>query len=72
MSGRTGAGSVYLVGAGPGALDLVTMRARMLIHQADVLVYDYLCPPGVLAWAREDAEQIYAGKIELRSHALAG
>jgi uroporphyrinogen III methyltransferase/synthase len=50
------------VGAGPGALDLVTLRARRLIQEADVLVYDYLCAPGLLAWARSDAEIIYAGK----------
>ena len=55
-------GCVYLVGAGPGALDLVTLRARQLIGQADVLVYDYLCNPEMLRWARADAEKIYAGK----------
>jgi uroporphyrinogen III methyltransferase/synthase len=56
------AGRVYLVGAGPGALGLVTLRARELIGQADVLVYDYLCNPEMLRWARADAEKIYAGK----------
>jgi len=55
-------GRVYLVGAGPGALDLVTLRARELIRQADVLVYDYLCNPEMLQWARADVEKIYAGK----------
>ena len=55
-------GRVYLVGAGPGALDLVTLRARQLIRQADVLVYDYLCNPELLPWAREGVEIIYAGK----------
>ena len=54
--------SVYLVGAGPGALDLVTLRARQLIRHADVLVYDYLCNPEMLAWARDGVEIIYAGK----------
>jgi len=56
-------GRVYLVGAGPGALDLVTLRARQLIGQADVLVYDYLCNPEMLRWARAEAEIIYAGKM---------
>jgi len=55
-------GRVHLVGAGPGALGLVTLRARHLIERADVLVYDYLCNPGMLRWARADAEKIYAGK----------
>jgi uroporphyrinogen III methyltransferase/synthase len=55
-------GRVYLVGAGPGALDLVTLRARELITRADVLVYDYLCNPDMLRWARADVEKIYAGK----------
>jgi uroporphyrinogen III methyltransferase/synthase len=62
MSGRSPAGRVHLVGAGPGALDLVTLRARELIGQADVLVYDYLCNPAMLAWTRAGAETIYAGK----------
>jgi uroporphyrinogen III methyltransferase/synthase len=55
-------GRVDLVGAGPGALDLITVRGRELIEQADVLVYDYLCNPRLLDWARPDAEKIYAGK----------
>jgi len=55
-------GCVYLVGAGPGALDLVTLRARQLIEKADVVVYDYLCNPEMLSWARSGVEKIYAGK----------
>ena len=62
MSAEEPKGCVYLVGAGPGALDLVTLRARELIGQADVLVYDYLCNPEMLRWARADVEKIYAGK----------
>jgi uroporphyrinogen III methyltransferase/synthase len=50
------------VGAGPGALDLATLRARELIARADVLVYDYLCNPDMLRWARAETEIIYAGK----------
>jgi uroporphyrinogen III methyltransferase / synthase len=56
------AGRVYLVGAGPGSLDLVTLRARELILSADVVVYDYLCNPALLDWAPADSEKIYAGK----------
>jgi len=62
MSVEEKRGRVYLVGAGPGALDLVTLRARELIGQADVLIYDYLCNPDLLRWARADVEKIYAGK----------
>jgi uroporphyrinogen III methyltransferase/synthase len=62
MSAGPVRGRVYLVGAGPGALDLVTLRARELVGQADVLVYDYLCNPAMLRWARAGAEIIYAGK----------
>ncbi len=53
---------VYLVGGGPGDLGLVTLRAKECIEQADVIIYDHLANPGMLAWARDDAEIIYAGK----------
>jgi uroporphyrinogen III methyltransferase/synthase len=62
MSEAPPVGHVHLVGAGPGSLDLVTLRARELIGQADVLVYDYLCNPAMLEWARSEAEKVYAGK----------
>src|SRR6058998_3053137 len=55
-------GKVYLVGAGPGDLGLVTLRAKERIENADVLVYDHLANPDALSWARDDAEIIYAGK----------
>src|SRR3984893_3672846 len=64
-----GAAKVYLVGAGPGDLGLVTLRAKQCIEQADVIVYDHLANPEMLSWAREDAEIIYAGK-EAGKHAL--
>src|SRR5467141_3527125 len=57
-----GNGKVYLVGAGPGDLGLVTLRAKECIEQADVIIYDHLANPEMLGWAREDAEMIYAGK----------
>ncbi len=59
----TASGKVYLVGAGPGDLGLVTLRAKECIENADVIVYDHLANPDALAWARDDAEIIYAGKI---------
>ena len=55
-------GTVYLIGAGPGDPGLVTVRARELIEQADVIVYDYLANPKLLDWAHSDAETIYVGK----------
>jgi uroporphyrinogen III methyltransferase/synthase len=55
-------GIVYLVGAGPGDIGLVTLRAKERIQNADVIVYDHLANPELLSWAREDAEIIYAGK----------
>jgi uroporphyrinogen III methyltransferase/synthase len=62
MSEGPARGRVYLVGAGPGSLDLVTLRARELVRSADVVVYDYLCNPAMLEWARAGTEIIYAGK----------
>ncbi len=53
---------VYLVGAGPGDPGLITLKGKNCIEIADVLVYDYLASPALLAYAREDAERIYVGK----------
>lgn len=55
-------GMVYLVGAGPGASGLVTVRGRELIETCDVLVYDYLVYHELLNWAKPDCEKIYVGK----------
>ena len=62
-------GTVYLVGAGPGDLGLVTLRAKECIERADVIVYDHLANPELLGWARDDAEIICAGK-RAGEHAL--
>jgi uroporphyrinogen III methyltransferase/synthase len=65
----TKSGRVYLVGAGPGDLGLVTLRAKECMEHADVIVYDHLANPEMLGWARDDAEIIYAGK-KAGEHAL--
>ena len=55
-------GICYLVGAGPGDPLLMTLKGRECIKKADVIVYDYLCNPVFLNWARPNTEMIYAGK----------
>ena len=55
-------GTCYLVGAGPGDLGLVTLRAKECIELADVLVYDALSSPELLNWTRPHCEKIYVGK----------
>ena len=55
-------GKVYLVGAGPGDPELITLKGLECIKNADVIIYDYLASPGLLKHAREHAEIIYVGK----------
>ena len=53
---------MFLVGAGPGDPDLLTLRALHALADADVVLYDELVTPGVLDRARRDAEQVFVGK----------
>ncbi|MCB1450903.1 MAG: uroporphyrinogen-III C-methyltransferase, partial [Nitratireductor sp.] len=55
-------GAVTLVGAGPGATDLLTMRAVNALQQADVIIHDGLVSPEVIAMGRRDARRINVGK----------
>jgi len=55
-------GKVYLVGAGPGDPELITVKGMKLIQQADAIIYDFLIDERLLSFARKDAELICAGK----------
>lgn len=65
-------GKVYLVGAGPGHPDLLTVKAYRLIAEADVIVYDRLVQEECLAHARPDCERIFMGKAPGRHDSRQG
>ncbi|HEX2255118.1 MAG TPA: siroheme synthase CysG [Afifellaceae bacterium] len=60
------AGFVSIVGAGPGATDLLTLRAHRALQEADVIVHDGLVPEEVVAMGRRDAARIPVGKAKGR------
>jgi len=55
-------GKVYLTGAGPGDIDLLTVKALRLVRQADVIIYDRLANPDILKEAKDGCEFVYVGK----------
>lgn len=58
----TSQGKVYLVGAGPGDPELLTLKAQRLITTCDALVYDYLVAENLLEWTKDGCEHHYVGK----------
>lgn len=62
QSSREVEGRVWLVGAGPGAEDLLTLRAQRVMMEADVIVYDALVPQAIVDMGRRDAERLSVGK----------
>ncbi|TKI53682.1 uroporphyrinogen-III C-methyltransferase [Lysinibacillus mangiferihumi] len=62
-------GKVFIVGAGPGDVDLITVRGLRCIEQADVILYDRLVNKDLLAYAKKSAKLIFCGKLPNR-HAM--
>ncbi len=55
-------GKVYLTGAGPGDVELLTLKAARVIKEADIIIYDRLANPQILKMAKTGCECIYVGK----------
>ncbi len=56
------AGKVYLTGAGPGDIELLTLKAARVIKEADVIIYDRLANPEILEMTKDECEFVYVGK----------
>ncbi|SFV62660.1 Uroporphyrinogen-III methyltransferase [hydrothermal vent metagenome] len=55
-------GKVYLTGAGPGDIELLTVKALRLVREADVIIYDRLANPDILKEAKDGCKFVYVGK----------
>ena len=55
-------GTVYLTGAGPGDIELLTVKALRVVREADVIIYDRLANPDILSEAKDGCEFVYVGK----------
>ncbi|MHA2006244.1 MAG: uroporphyrinogen-III C-methyltransferase [Promethearchaeota archaeon] len=53
---------VYIVGAGPGDPELITLKAKRLIKEADIIIYDRLINEEILVWAKAECKIVYMGK----------
>ena len=68
-SNQPGSNKVYLVGAGPGDPELITVKAKRLLEHADSILYDHLASSELLELAPASAERLYVGKKK-SEHAL--
>jgi uroporphyrin-III C-methyltransferase len=60
---------VYLTGAGPGDMELLTIKALRVVREADVIIYDRLANPDILEEAKDGCEFVYVGKAD-KHHSL--
>ncbi len=61
-------GKVYLIGAGPGDIELLTLRGKEILEQSQVVVYDSLVNPHILRFCRSDAKLVFVGKRKGQTH----
>ena len=62
MTFKVEKGKVYIMGAGPGDIGLISLKAKTILEQADVIIYDNLVNEEVFKWAKNDAKKVFVGK----------
>ena len=62
MNYRQEQSTIYLIGAGPGDPNLITIKAKSVIEKADVIIYDNLVNEKILNWSHKDSKRIFVGK----------